>query len=205
MKKVRAVLFEASLVAAAGLLIALVANAISPRGLRLGRNYFPGAGPAPTPLPASTHSTGTTYAADPLAAALKRLEQRGLRAIASNEVVTLFRDPRREQGLVAFVDARADAPYQAGHIPGAWQFDHYRADAFLPVVLPACLNAQQIVIYCNGGSCEDSEFAAITLRDTGVPVGSLLVYVGGMAEWKAAGMPLETGVRGSGQLLDAKP
>jgi hypothetical protein len=43
------------------------------------------------------------------------------------------------------------------------------------------------------------------LRDAGVPREALFVYAGGITEWKAGGLPVESGVRGSGQLLPAKP
>jgi len=208
MRNARAVLFEAAAVALAGILLALAANAISPRGLRLGRNYFPTGQPPNAPLSQATNAATpaqTTNPTDVQAAALQRLARLGLQSISSNTVVALFHDPRREQGLVAFLDARADAPYQAGHIPGAWQFDHYRAEAFLPTVVPVCLSAQHVVIYCNGGSCEDSEFAAITLRDAGVPPANLFVYVGGITEWKTTGLPVETGARLSGQFLKPSP
>jgi len=125
--------------------------------------------------------------------------------MGSNEVVQLFRDVRYEQGLVVFVDARDDAHYQAGHIPGAWQFNHYRAENYLDAVLPVCLNAQQVVVYCTGGECEDSEFAAIMLRDAGVPGEKLFVFTGGFTEWAGNKLPVETGARLSGQLLDHKP
>ncbi len=211
MQNARAILFEATLVAAAGLIFALTANTLSPRGLRLSQNYFPGGGgpsPAPPSRAADTHSPARPFNATvtpALEAALRRLEQHGLQPIASNDVTALFRDPRHEQGLVAFIDARDDAHYQAGHIPGAWQFDHYRAETYLPVVLPVCMNAQQVVIYCNGGACEDSEFAAVMLRDAGVPRTSLFVYAGGITEWKSNGLPVETGARRSGQMLNPKP
>ena len=211
MRTARAILSEATLVATAGLILALAANALSPRGLRLGRNYFPaivGASPAaPLPAQATPAASATPPALGlpgvPAApnAALRRLEQRGLQAAAGNEVSAWFRDPRHEQGLIAFIDARDEAHYQAGHIPGSWQFDHYRAEAYLPAVLPVCMNAQQVVVYCNGGTCEDSEFAAVLLRDAGVPRTSLFVYVGGITEWKSNGLPVETGARRSGQLL----
>ena len=211
MRNARTILFEAALVAVAGLIFALAANTLSPRGLRLGRNYFPGSGgPSPAPLAraAPANPPGRpldTNVASASEAALQRLKQNGLQPIASNDVVALFGDPRHEQGLVAFIDARNDEHYQAGHIPGAWQFDHYHAETFLPVVLPVCMNAQQVVVYCTGGTCEDSEFAAIMLRDAGVPRTSLFVYVGGITEWKAHGRPVETGASRSGQLLTPKP
>jgi rhodanese-related sulfurtransferase len=204
MRKATAVGFEALLVAALGLFFALAANALSPRGLRLGRNYFPDAGTTAS----ATHSSGaatTPASTNPASATLQRLQQRGLQLISSNEVVELFRDPRHEQGLVVFIDARDNSHYAAGHIPGAWQFHHYRAEDYLPTILPACLNALKVVVYCNGGECEDSEFAAIMLRDAGVPRETLFVYAGGIIEWKAGGLPVETGARLSGTLLDARP
>jgi rhodanese-related sulfurtransferase len=204
MRNAKAVVVEALLVAALGLVFAIAANALSPRGLRLSRNYFPDAGTrlsatnsgATATTPVSANASNTT---------IQRLQQHGLQLVSSNEVVELFRDPRYAQGLVMFIDARDDQHYAAGHIPGAWQFHHYRAENYLPTVLPVCLNALQIVVYCAGGECEDSEFAAIMLRDAGVPREALFVYAGGITEWKAGGLPVESGVRGSGQLLPAKP
>jgi rhodanese-related sulfurtransferase len=119
--------------------------------------------------------------------------------IASNDVVRLFRDPRYDQNLVVFIDARDDAHYAAGHIPGAHQFNHYRPEQYLPNVLPFCLGAMQIVVYCTGGQCEDSEFAALMLRDAGIPAASLFVYPGGMNEWTSLNLPVELGPRRSGQ------
>ena len=119
----------------------------------------------------------------------------------SNEVEELIHDPRYEQGLVLLIDARDDSHYQAGHIPGAWQFDHYHPEQYIPSILPACLNAQKVVVYCNGGQCEDSEFSAVMLREAGVPSDNLFVYPGGITEWKASGQPVEIGSRGSRELL----
>ena len=202
MRNAKAVVFEAFWVAALGLAFALAANALSPRGLRLSRNYFPDAGTAPSLTNSTATASVSTNASN---ATAQRLQQRGLQLVSSNEVAELFRDPRHEQGLVVFIDARDDQHYAAGHIPGAWQFHHYRAEDYLPTVLPICLNALQVVVYCNGGECEDSEFAAIMLRDAGVPRETLFVYAGGIIEWKANGLPVETGARLSGQLLPRQP
>jgi len=203
MRKAKAAVFEALCVAVLGLLFALAANALSPRGLRLSRNYFPDAGTLPDGHFVTTPATAIfTNASD---AALQRLRQRGLQLVNSNEVVELFRDPRYEQGPVVFIDARDDQHYAAGHIPGAWQFHHYRAENYLPSILPVCMTASQIVVYCSGGECEDSEFAAVMLRDAGVPRETLFVYAGGIIEWKANGLPVETGARLSGALLNSKP
>src|SRR2546425_4541595 len=104
MQKTKAVIFEALLVALCGGVFGLVANAVSPLGLRLSRNYFPGTGIAA----ANSHPTnGTAVAtsADPLTATLQRLHEHGLQTVSSNEVRQLFTDNRYEQGLFVFVDA----------------------------------------------------------------------------------------------------
>ena len=208
MRNAKAVLLEAVLVAALGLIFALTANALSPRGLRLATNYFPGGEKISTPLRPATNTAASPAGAvpvNPVEATLLRLQQRGLQVIAHSEVAELFRDPRYQQGLVVFLDARDDDHYQAGHIPGAWQFDHYHPERHLPAVLPACLMAQKVVVYCNGGACEDSEFAAVMLRDGGIRPDALFVYAGGVSEWKTNGLPVETGARQSGNLLPPKP
>jgi rhodanese-related sulfurtransferase len=208
MRTAKGLAIETLLVVAFGLVLALAANALSPRGLKLSRNYFPDAGNPRLVESASTNAiipSATPPATNPSGSVAQRLQQRGLQLVASNEVTELFRDPRYEQGLVIFIDARDDQHYAAGHIPGAWQFYHYRPEAYLATVLPACTTALKVVVYCNGGECEDSEFAAIMLRDAGVPREALFIYAGGIAEWKANGLPVETGVRGSGQLLRHQP
>jgi len=208
MRKAKTVLVEAALVAAVGLVFALAANALSPHGLRLSRDYFPGGGKLATPAPAGTNAETTSASpgsTDPLAATLRRLVEHGLQPVSSNAVVELFQDPRYEQGVLVIVDARDDTHYQKGHIPGAWQFDHYHPDQYLPTVLPVCMGAQKVVVYCNGGACEDSEFATIMLRDAGVPRENLFVYAAGITEWMNSGQTVETGGRKSGQLTKSKP
>ncbi len=198
------ILGETLTVAVAGLAFALAANLISPRGLELSRNYFPGASrPLPEPGETTNSVTGVgTSAPNPtvpeqLAA---RIQAQGLQVITGPEVHQLFLDPRYAQELIVFVDARNQAQYRQGHIPGAYPFDHYRAMEELPNVLPACLNADQVVVYCTGGDCEDSEFGAITLRDAGIPADRLFVFIGGITEWSAEGYPVETGERQSGMI-----
>lgn len=225
MRGAKAVLVEALGMALAGSLLALAANALSPAGLSLTRNYFPRLPDDPAPTPATNPVQVTTLPTTNVASAtsattavvttnvpapvptggvpaevLLRLQKHGLQVVMSNDVTRLFRDPRYEQGVVVFVDARDDAHYTAGHIPGAHQFNHYRPEQYLPTVLPACLQALQIVVYCTGGQCEDSEFAAIMLRDAGIPKDNLFVYPGGINEWTALQQPIELGARRSGQI-----
>jgi rhodanese-related sulfurtransferase len=206
--KAKAVVLEALLVAAIGFVLAVAANALSPRGLRLSQNYFPDVRTQAVVAPTGTDSIATPRTAnaiDPPIATIQRLQQRGLQLVTSKEIVELFHDPRYEQELVVFIDARDGQHYTAGHIPRAWQFHHYRAENYLPTILPVCLTALQVVVYCSGGDCEDSEFAAIILRDAGVPRENLFVYAGGINEWTNNGLPVETGTRRSGTFLQPKP
>jgi rhodanese-related sulfurtransferase len=204
------VLWEGVIVALAGALFAFAANEVSPRGLHLARNYFPGAVRSPRPTANASRlvpGAGGTNAAVPSPAQLlaARLQAKGLQPAESNQVAQLFRDARYAQELIVFVDARDDRHYQEGHIPGAWQFDPYHAEIHLATVLPVCQAAERIVVYCTGGECEDSEFAAILLRDAGLPKEKLFVYGGGMTEWTTSGLPVEIGERKSGNFRPAKP
>ena len=132
-----------------------------------------------------------------------RLQADGLQLADSNQVMQFFHDPRREQDGVIFIDARDDEHYRAGHIPGAYLFDRFQPENYLTNVLQVCLTAQQIVFYCNGGECDDSEHAAIMLRDSiGIPKEKVFVYGGGITEWATNGLPIELGARNSGQFTN---
>lgn len=188
-----------------GVTLAFVANGLSPRRLELARNYFPGTKlPSPT-SGAGTNLTGTAAANtnSPLELLSARLREHGLQLADSNQVAQFFHDPRREQDGVIFIDARDDEHYRAGHIPGAYLFDRFYPQNYLASVVPVCLTAQQIVFYCNGGDCDDSEHAAIMLRDSlAIPKEKVFVYGGGLNEWTTNGLPIELGARNSGQLTN---
>ena len=226
-------LFEALLIGASGLGLGILGNTLSPAGLRIDRDYFPSAAanppaspvtapvtaPAPAPAPAPTpgHPAPPAAAGDPPSAAgtaapasevetkaRERLAAQGLAAIGFEEARSLFEDPMYKAGGLLFVDARNDEEYQEGHVPLALQFDHYHAERYLDAVLQAAPGTSRVVVYCNGGNCEDSEFAAATLKDFLAEPERLCVYVGGIEEWTAHGMPVETGARGSGVLQGGK-
>lgn len=173
--------------AAAG--FAFAANQLSPRGLNLARDYFPG----PASHPAPSHE-----ASSPLAESDRRIKEKGLQPIDRAQAERLFRDPRCQQGLVVFVDARGEAPYAQAHIPGAYPLDRYHPEKDLAADLLPCQNADLVVVYCGGGDCEEAEYTALLLRDAGVPAQKLFVYGGGFDDWSAGHLPLEQGERNSG-------
>lgn len=191
------VLLEALLVAAVGAVIAFAANALSPRGLKLAQDYFHG---ETLPVPrAKTNPADAVLAGTNSDPVVTRLREKGLQVVNGQQAAELFHDPLYQQGAIIFIDARNDEHYQGGHIPGAYQFDNYHPENYMGTVFPVCQSAQKIVVYCAGGNCEDSQFAALTLRDAQIPSEKLFVYTGGITEWTNRGNAVEIGERNTGK------
>lgn len=200
--RARETLRDAVVIAVAGVVFGLLANALSPRGLSLHRDYFFSVAPANVTPPAPTGAAPVASAPPGISAERQaRLTQRGIGLIGRERAVESFQDPMFAAGRIVFVDARDDAHYEAGHIRGAYQLDHYRLEKYVAEILGACAVADRVVVYCNGGECEDSELVATDLLQFGVPAAKLFVYAGGIAEWQSQRLPIETGARGSGRML----
>ena len=187
---------------------AFAANKISPRGLDLARDYFPKpASPAHSPIQnsppavvnaASTNAPSTEEDSE-AAETDRRIKEKGLQPISRAETERLFKDARYQQGLVVFIDARDANHYATSHIPGAYPLDLYHPEKDLADDLTPCQNAEQVVVYCTGGECEDAESTAILLRDEAkIPGQKIFVYGGGFEDWSASHLPLEQGARSSG-------
>jgi rhodanese-related sulfurtransferase len=248
------------LVVLVGVLFALAANHLSPRGLSLTRNYFPSAGPtqgaagtvvreSPANIIVRGNRTNAVVQGTPTNAVVRekpekavvpgnppnavvqekpenavvraspasvpnqtpqealaaQIKARGLQLAVSNQVVAWFNDPRRQTRQLVFIDARNEEDFQKGHVPGAWLFDPYQPERYFAAVTPVCQAAEQIVVYCHGGDCDDSLTAASLLEDLGIPGAKIAIYGGGMTEWPATGLPVETGAQNSGHLQKAAP
>jgi len=201
---VKRVLQEGVLIAVIGAALAFAANALSPAACRspttISRQEGCAADSGSGHQRDERRSRDDQFTLELLSA---RFRAEGLQLADSNQAMRLFRDPRREQDGVIFIDARDDDHYRAGHIPGAYLFDRFQPQDYLTNVLQVCLTAQQIVFYCNGGDCDDSEHAAIFLRDSiGIPKEKVFVYGGGINEWTTNGLPIELGSRNSGQFTN---
>ena len=203
MKEAKRTLLEFVLVGAAGLVLGLSVNAVNPEGLILSKDYFEkpdnavanGGGDGGVE---NDHRGGSSTNEIPTDdSVFDYLRELGLQPITHEETVALFQDPFYDDGVSIIIDARNDALYTEGHIPGAYQLDHYRMDRYIDAVLQACAGAEKIVVYCNGGKCEDSEFVAFDLFDHGVDPSCVYVYAGGFEEWAAGNMPIERGWRNS--------
>ena len=97
---------------------------------------------------------------------------------------------RMRAGSVIVLDVRPESEYDAGHVPGA-------RNVPLPELkkkLSGLPRNQEIVAYCRGPYCVLSFEAVAMLRERGYKAHRL---EDGLPEWKAAGLPVESGVMAS--------
>ncbi len=173
-----------------GLVLGLAVNSVRGKSqIKISRDYFRSAQAAATAPAGDGLSEGRpdgTSSTEPAT-------MQGFQVATLEEVIKIFEDPKAQYGAYVFVDARADEPYRAGHIPGAVQCDYYRSEYYLPSVVSRVLGAEKVVVYCNGGECEDSLYVCHELLNNAVPRESILLFKGGWEAWSKAGLPHETG------------
>ncbi len=90
-----------------------------------------------------------------------------------------------ERDELTLLDVRPEDEYRAGHLPGAVHAPLEQLDQMLES-LPT---DQEIVAYCRGPYCALSHEAVQRLRRLGIRVRR---FEEGVAEWKAAGLPIES-------------
>jgi len=93
---------------------------------------------------------------------------------------------RMRQGLVTVLDVRPEDEFALGHLPGARNVPLSR----LARQLSKLDRKTEIVAYCRGPWCVLSFEAVAQLRKLGFKARRLQ---DGLPEWKAAGLPVETG------------
>ncbi|MBN2445107.1 MAG: rhodanese-like domain-containing protein [Phycisphaerae bacterium] len=113
--------------------------------------------------------------------------------ISLDDVVVVYQDEKALTRQYVFIDARNDEAFQAGHIPGAVQCDYYRIDHYIDDVLGQVLDAEKVIVYCNGADCEDSLYLCGELLNNHVPLEKIRLFKGGWEEWEANDLPVETG------------
>lgn len=94
---------------------------------------------------------------------------------------------RSRAGLVTVLDVRPADEFASGHVPGAINIPVSNLEARLDELDPE----QEIVAYCRGAYCVLSFEAVAALRARGFKVRRL---EDGLPEWKAAGLPVQSGV-----------
>ena len=193
MSAIRRTILEAVLLSVIALAVGAGANAIRPkRSLKWNEDKFPKVQVHVEPQ----QEFNAEDNADQVAKQVADKPQHDYQTIAFEELAEIFNDPDPQTGAVVFVDARNDASFEAGHIPGALQCDRYYLEDYIQDLLDYVYDADKIVVYCNGGDCEDSMYLCGELMEFDVPYESLYLYEGGWKEWAANDMPVESVVDG---------
>ena len=158
--------------------IGLFFNAQRSDGLEIGRDYFPTASTARGKDASSPNNQDSAIEHEFNVASLA-------------DVLEYY---NRGDSSILFIDARDDAHYARCHIPSAIQFDYYRPEDYIEEVRDFAADAEVIIIYCNGGECEDSLLSARYLTgeiEDPLPFEALYVFEGGIQAWVDAGYERE--------------
>lgn len=189
---------EAAALVAAAIVCGAVSNLLAPPARRLPWvGDYPNARTvpvltAPTPGAAPGRPASAASAA-PAAAAAPAKEypphpDRPWVAITGEEAVALHR-----RGI-PFLDARRSAVYAEGHIAGARSFPIWEAtveEGIKRLFEEGYDVNAPLVVYCSGGSCEDSHMLAERLHRFGF--NNALVYADGFPDWEKRALPVEKG------------
>jgi len=205
----RRTIVELCIVGLLGFALGSGVNAVRGSGsLKLAKNYFDKGVPQKEARPRVTSerpaqvvreaavgespdASGVSLSLDSEATSESGHLDHGYQEITFGEVVEVFNDPATSTGLNVFIDARNDEAYKEGHIPGAVQCDPYQVGRYIDDVLTCANGADKVVVYCDGGDCEDSIFACRELIEAGVPYEAVYLFAGGWKEWTARKMPVE--------------
>lgn len=110
-------------------------------------------------------------------------------AAGPGEITVMEAKARAAAGPVIWLDARHQAEFTAGHIPGALLLNQSDWENLLIAAFPALSEAAEgtpVIIYCDGQECAASRAVREKLQQT--PLGSreLLILRGGWPAWQAA-------------------
>jgi rhodanese-related sulfurtransferase len=78
--------------------------------------------------------------------------------------------------------------YRSGHLPGARHLPLQSPDEVVGKILPD--RQHEVVLYCSGPDCHNSQRAAQRLERLGYD--NVRVFTGGKQAWRAAGFDLES-------------
>ncbi len=199
MKHWQSVVLQVGALVLAASAVGLGANAVrdARNHLDLSRNYFrkvPVAEPAQSAAQVQTAPDTTNGTVSSHGSSSSAVADHGHEVMTFAEAMEMFNDDMYQEGTCIFIDARDDDAYQEGHVPLAYQLDNFRAEAFMEELRPIVQSADRIVVYCNGGNCDDSILVATYLiYDEDVDAERVYVFEGGMEEWVANDGPVTEG------------
>lgn len=185
---------EALFIALLGTGLALVANALSPRGIPLVGDFSRGAALANR----SAEELATLPAEIDLAQVKDIVATTARREAPAAPDSAPTSPARADTSLAAalatnalLLDARTADVYAAGHIPGALNLSTDEFDQAYPRLKARIAAASLLVVYCDGGDCELSHDLAGMLKDLGH--GPIQLFPGGFDAWMEAGYDMREG------------
>ncbi|BBD07935.1 rhodanese-like domain-containing protein [Desulfovibrio ferrophilus] len=107
----------------------------------------------------------------------------GLATVADIDVTEAMRLHAANEAV--FIDARHEADYALGHIPGALSIPLGLFEDEIEAVLASHDREAQYVIYCSSITCGMAQELALALGFMEYP--NVVVFAGGMAAWVEAG------------------
>jgi rhodanese-related sulfurtransferase len=131
-----------------------------------------------------TGQTGATQTANPLDQYF----------ISLDEAKKLF-DAKK----AIFIDAREYVEYTEGHIQGAMSLPKRRFDGAVPKPVREYLPGAEVVVYCHGADCTDSEAVVKRLIALNMNIGPYHIIKDGFPGWQdrnktdPAGFPIDKG------------
>lgn len=104
----------------------------------------------------------------------------------ADECLRLFK-----QGRAVFLDAREEALYTMGHLPGALHVPKERVDQLLPRLRGLEKTGKVLIAYCDGQGCTKAEELVKILRAKGFNGPGL--FADGWQGWMDKGYPVDGG------------
>lgn len=114
--------------------------------------------------------------------------------VSVDEAIELLGQPG-----VTFVDARPGASYEYAHIPGAMSLPADDAEGVLDMQSLPIPPEGQVIAYCEGGSCEQSDYLGALLAERDV-CQEVRVLAGGWQAWILAEGPTVQGATPEGDV-----
>jgi len=187
---------------AAGTLLGLGYNAVREKDrIEIGRAYFAalaGAPPPAVPGAAPPKVVDTWDRATPPAIpdtnAYRRAVAAGFELLTVHEAYDYFLAACTAPERIAFLDAREDSLYLAGHIANALQVYYFDTARSVEPILFLLEKVPFFVVYCESVSCDDAFLLCTLLTEQyGIPKERLRLYFGGMVHWRAYALPILQG------------
>jgi rhodanese-related sulfurtransferase len=156
---------EIIILVGASVLLALVVNHLSPRGIALVGQWDTAKGVI------------TANAADENEYRIAEIDR-------VSDAAKIF-----YEGDTFFVDARSLGDYESSHIPGAISLPVGQFDEHIESFMNQYPLDQPIITYCSGRTCEDSHHLARLLLEAGYS--EVRIFIDGFPGWLAEGYPIE--------------